>query len=163
MYNEELIETTSRVNPETGEEIILGAVHTTRTVRKVKNYDEFLMLYCEDLCMFGKLSSLNAVKWLAAFWKYSLMADDKHDVPAPTVFLNVDLKKKICEEFDLKVSSFQRSVEDLLHVGFLTQVTKGQYRLNPKIFWKGDRNLREATLKAEIKYDIEENVEFDKA
>lgn len=54
------------IDLETGE---IGYDETITTIRKVKNYDEFIMVYTQDMSSFMKLENGTQIKLLTLIWK----------------------------------------------------------------------------------------------
>ena len=53
------------VDPETGEITNYHITETTRHIRKVSNYNEFIMIYLEDMSSFLRLENITQVKLLS--------------------------------------------------------------------------------------------------
>ena len=147
------------VDPETGESFVVEANISTETVKKVKNYEEFVQVYIAALAPLKELAVKSvAIKVLIYIWlKAHLMNEDKDLI----LYTNGAWIKNCAEYAGVDESSVRKAFPKLVEKGFLFKVDKGTYKVNPSYYFKGGLNTRQAIINNSLKIELEPNVEFD--
>lgn len=142
---------TEIVDPETGE------IHSTETTKIFKinmgKQDEFFMTFCKYLSSFYQLKYADDIKMIIKFNEWAEF--DTGDVD-----LTAKKRLEITEQLGIRNDSISKSLKRLRE-GDMISGDKGSYRINPIIFWKGDKAkraelLRSDGLKVEFNFKIEE-------
>lgn len=131
------------VDKETGE---VQIITTQKTFSIKSTSEEFFIIYTKFLSVFYGLTSLSDIK---LFIKFCQLAQfDKGIVLIPT-----EIRKEIYEELNISSSQFSRSIKSLKSKK-LIEGTKGKFRINPTVFWKGSEKTREKVMKDEIELTV---------
>lgn len=127
---------TQYVDEETGQLIVT----TTSKTHKIKvTEDNFFMTYITLLQPLYQLEHLADMKLIVKFCELAEFNTGK-------VSLSTARRGEICEELELSTSNFSKYIKRLKDKQLITG-DKGEYEINPDIFWKGDRKSRAAILK----------------
>lgn len=62
------------------------------------------------------------------------------------VILSTKLKNEICEKININKSNFSKNMKRLKDLNIISG-DKGTYLISPKMFWKGEKKLRDEILK----------------
>lgn len=142
---------TQYVDEDTGQLII----STTEKVHKIKvTEDNFFMMYISYLQPIYNLEHLADIKLLVKFCEIA-------EFNTGRVTLSIGRRAEICEELCLSSSNFSKYIKRLKDKNIITG-DRGEYLINPSIFWKGDKASRAAMLKDGLKVTLEFTTEdFD--
>lgn len=127
---------TEEVNHDTGE------VVTTRKTFGVKvgTVDEFIMTFVDWIAPLFKVKSLKDQQLL-------LMLMKEAEYNTGRISVTQAMRDRIKEKVGLNNTNLSRALANLRNNGLISG-GKGEYYLNPKIFWKGSIAEREAYLKS---------------
>jgi hypothetical protein len=122
------------VDPDTGE------ITTTSKTYNVKvNYDEFYMVYIENMASFFNLKSLVEIKVLT---KFCMIADFN----TGRVLLPAGLRIELLKFLGISSQQLTNAIKHLKE-NELLDGEKGTYYINPMVFWKGSNDTRNELLK----------------
>lgn len=144
------------VDPVTGEVIVKTGSKTVTITKKVKNHNEFIMVYLEDMSPFLQLKNSSQIGVLALMWRDSQYNNPTFNEGNIIAILKDD-KEKWAKELNVGIRTIEGALTELSKKGLIQSITKGKYRLNANVFWKGSNNDREQHLKLNINYKIDEN------
>jgi len=123
------------VDPETGE------ITTSSKTYNVKvNYDEFYMVYIENMAGFFNLKSAVEMKVLT---KFCMIADFN----TGRVLLPSGLRTELLQFLSISSQQLTNAIKHLKENGLL-EGEKGTYHINPLVFWKGSNEARRELLKS---------------
>lgn len=127
---------TQHMDADTGELIIT----TTEKIHTLKvTEDNFYMTYISLLQPVYQLEHVADMKLITKFCELAEFNTGK-------VSISTGKRREICEELSLNSSNFSKYIKRLKDKGLISG-DKGEYTINPDIFWKGDRKTRAALLK----------------
>lgn len=127
---------TQHVDESTGQLIIT----TTQKTHKIEvNEDNFFITYLKFLSVFYELTHISDVKLIVKFCELAEFNTGK-------VSISTGKRKEICDELGINTSNFSKYTKRLKDKGLISG-DKGEYKINPDIFWKGDKKSRAALLK----------------
>lgn len=124
------------LNPETGEYEVVEYSKTFTT--KVKE-DTFYMTFIDYISPLYGLKPDKARELLV--WMCSNAEYNTGKVSMPTA-----ARKKITEELDISSNSITNYLRKLKELKLISG-EKGEFIINPQVFWKGELNARKALLK----------------
>lgn len=143
-------QTTEIVDSYTGE-IVKESVSKTFTIKK--DVEPFFLTYSRYMSVLYNLTSLSAVKIL---WKFLEQSQyNKEDV-----FITPQRKKEILEELGISSSIYTKSLVMLTEAGIISG-SRGTYKINPELHWRGDYKTREKLLNSGCTLTITPSVEFE--
>lgn len=122
--------------------------------KKKKGWIEIDMDFTQIYTCFSEISAYinSPTSWKLLFWLLS-HGTNKNNVVTTSkeVYLrfNKYLKDR-CERCEIAYRTFGDSVAELLAAKALTRIGRGQYYLNPHIFWKQDKKDRIKFIEAEF-------------
>lgn len=152
------IEEKTVIDKETGE-ILDSQIITNKQVnltRKVKNYNEFIMVYLEDISSFLKIDNATQIKVLALIWR-----DAKYNNPETNdgnvMAILKDDKERWANEIKVNTRTIDNALSALVRKNILISVCKGKYKLNPLYYFKGSNSDRKKILNVQVEYEFEEN------
>lgn len=129
--------TISRVDKETGE------ITETEVKKLVKinmgKQEEFYMTYCQYLAPLYQLTYADDIKLIVKLCELGQYDTGK-------VQLSSARRGEITETLGLHNSNISKSLKRLVQKQLISG-EKGEYQLNPVIFWKGDRAVRKEILR----------------
>jgi len=129
--------TISRVDPETGE-IVETEVKKLVKVNMGKQ-DEFYMTYCSYLSSLYELTYADDIKLMVKLCEWGEF--DTGDVQ-----LTSARRQEITDTMGMHNSNISKSIKRLKEKNLIAG-DKGAFKINPVIFWKGDRAVRKDILK----------------
>lgn len=139
-----------RVDQETGE-LINETVSKTFFVNTKSA--PFFLTYVKGLSIIYGIKSAGALRLLYKILELSEFNKTEIQISAPK-------KKEILTELDISEPCFTKSMKILNDKGLVVG-SRGLYRINEDIFWKGDAKTRKALLDAKAtKISIEPSFEF---
>ncbi len=141
------------VDPETGEITNYHITETTRHIRKVSNYNEFIMIYLEDMSSFLRLENITQVKLLSLIWRDVPISKPDTDEGNIITILKED-KEKWGEEIKVTLGTINNAISALVKKNLLFLVSRSRYKLNPAYFFKGKSSDRSRLMKIEFNYQI---------
>lgn len=146
--------TVTKIDKDTGE------VFETEVKKLIKvnmgKQEEFYMTYCKYLAPLYELTYADDLKLIVKLCEWGVY--DKG-----TVSLTTSRRAEITEKLGIHASNISKSLKRLLEKKLITG-DRGEYQLNPVIFWKGDRAIRKELLRKgglEVMFNF--HVEDDKA
>lgn len=130
------------VDQETGEVKLIE----TRKLHKIttKSEDRFFQVYYETLANFYELKYADDLRLLI---KLAELAEFN----TGRVLLPSSVREKLCEELKLHTTNLSKSLKRLKEKD-LIQGERGEFVINPNVFWKGDKNIREQAMKEDGLY-----------
>lgn len=150
------IEEKTIIDKETGE-ILDTQVTSNKEInftRKVKNYNEFIMVYLEDISSFLKIENATQIKVLALIWR-----DASYNNPelneGNTIAILKDDKERWATEINVNTRTIDNALSTLVKKELLISVCKGKYKLNPKYYFKGSNTDRTKILNVHVNYEFE--------
>jgi hypothetical protein len=154
MAKTHLLESTKHefVDPETGE------VKFTETNKVVKinmgKQEEFFMTYCNYLKSFYNLKYADDIKILIKMNEWAIFDTGE-------VQLSPKRRLAVTEELGIRNDAISKSLKRLKDLKVIDG-DKGDYVINPTMFWKGDRAKRMELLRKEGGLSVTFNFEIDK-
>jgi len=143
---------TEFVNPETGE------IQYTETKKVVKinmgKQEEFYMTYCNYLSGFYQLKYADDIKIMVKLNEWALFDTGE-------VQLTPKRRVEITDELGIRNDAISKSLKRLREKN-LIEGDKGDYTINPVMFWKGDRAKRREMLSKEGGLSVTFNFEIEK-
>lgn len=118
---------TTITNLETGE----FHEQTTETITKFPKTADFVMAFTKDL---GYMKELTKGEMLVMFGMLKIVNKENE------VILNKAVKERICEEFDIKITSIDVLISGLKKKQIILPKARGIYSLQPNLFGKGKWN-----------------------
>lgn len=147
---EKLIQTNVRevINPETGELVTLESSKITQ--KKIKE-DSFYMTFIDFISPFinGLKTSDNArrvLTWLCSNAEFN----------TGKVSLTTSSRNRLCKELEISSNTLTNNLRKLKENNLISG-EKGEFYIDPQIFWKGDLNARRKLLEdseIQIKFEI---------
>ena len=131
------------VNRETGE-IITSTTEKTFSY-KVKNNDEFIMLYYKYV-----IPATTGMKSFKAFCLLLRLVDIAN-YNTGSVDISIKTRENLCKTLDISAKNFNKYINELKNANMISG-SRGLYTINPKYFWKGDSNERNKMLKDKLFY-----------
>lgn len=145
--------TTRRQNPDTNmwEEVESIKVHKI----KLKPEDEFYMVYIKYMSPYYNLKYADDIKILAKLCEWA-------DFDKGTVFLTSGRRSEILETLGIHNSNVSKSLNRLKENKHISG-TRGEFIINPVIFWKGSKASRMELMKKEsiqviFKFSLEQDM-----
>lgn len=135
-------ESTSFVDQESGEVVLLE----TKKLHKIqtKSEDRFFQVYYETLASFYDLRYTDDLKLLIKLAQLAEWNTGK-------VLLPSSIREEICTELMIHTTNLSKSLKRLKEKD-LIQGERGVFVINPSVFWKGDKDVREKQLKEDGLY-----------
>lgn len=131
---------------ETGEVIV-----TSKTFNVKTSQESFYMSFIENMSGFFKLRSAIDIKVLA---KVCIIAEYN----SGRVLITPVVRKEIIEFLNISTQQLTNSIASLKKNNLITG-ERGTYYINPKVFWKGNTDVRNSFLKKgglfSVKIDFE--------
>lgn len=127
---------TQKVNEETGE---LMVVETEKHFNINVTTETFTMIYNDYLHKFYGLQHVSDLKLITKFCEIAEFNTGK-------VVIAPSTRDEICEELSISKPNLSKNIKRLKENGLITG-DRGTYMVDPKLFWKGDRKVREKLLK----------------
>ena len=145
-----LIQSTQRefVDVETGE---VKTIETSKTSSQKIKEDNFYMTFIDYVAPFYNLKSDNARKLLVWMCEHAEFNTGK-------VSLTTKKRQEIAETINISSNTITNNLSVLKKAGLISG-EKGEFVINPQIFWKGDLNTRRKFLETaefKVKFSIEE-------
>lgn len=129
--------TISKVDKETGE---ITETEITKLVKiNMGKQEEFYMTYCHYLSSLYELTYADDIKLMVKLCEWGQY--DKG-----TVQLTSSRRAEISETMGIHNTNISKSLKRLKEKKLIGG-DKGEYQINPAIFWKGDRAVRKELLK----------------
>lgn len=128
--------TVSKVDKETGE---ITQTEVTKLVKiNIGKQEEFYMTYCSYLSSIYQLTYADDIKLMVKLCEWGQW--DKG-----TVQLTASRRVEIKKELGMHNTNISKSIKRLKEKK-LIDGDKGEFQINPAIFWKGDRAVRKEIL-----------------
>lgn len=131
------------IDKETGE-LITSTTEKTYSY-KLKDNDEFTMTYYKYILK--AMSNIKSEKTFILFFHIMDLANYN----TGEIVISSPIRKKICKEMEIKNSNFTKYINELKQHKVIAG-SRGLYLINPEIFWKGDRNVRNQAVKNKLFY-----------
>ena len=131
------------LDKETGE-LITSTTEKTYSY-KLKDNDEFTMTY--NNYILKAMSNIKSEKTFILFFHIMDLANYN----TGEIVISSPIRKKICKEMEIKNSNFTKYINELKQHKVIAG-SRGLYLINPEIFWKGDRNVRNQAVKNKLFY-----------
>lgn len=131
------------LDKETGE-LITSTTEKTYSY-KLKDNDEFTMTYYKYILK--AMSNIKSEKTFILFFHIMDLANYN----TGEIVISSPIRKKICKEMEIKNSNFTKYINELKQHKVIAG-SRGLYLINPEIFWKGDRNIRNQAVKNKLFY-----------
>lgn len=131
------------LDKETGE-LITSTTEKTYSY-KLKDNDEFTMTYYKYILK--AMSNIKSEKTFILFFHIMDLANYN----TGEIVISSPIRKKICKEMEIKNSNFTKYINELKQHKVIAG-SRGLYLINPEIFWKGDRNVRNQAVKNKLFY-----------
>jgi len=134
--------TTQHVDPATGEIMMTE----TKKLHKVvtKSEDRFFQVYYETLASVYQLKYADDLKLLI---KLAELAEWN----TGRVLLPATVREDVCTSLQIHTTNLSKSIKRLKEKD-LIQGERGDFIINPSIFWKGEKSVREQALKQDGLY-----------
>ena len=134
---------TQYVDESTGQLIVT----TTSRTHKIKVTEEtFFMTYISLLQPLYQLEHLSDIKLIVKFCELA-------EFNTGRVSLSTAKRAEVCKQLDISTSNFSKYIKRLKDKTLISG-DKGEYTINPDIFWKGDKKSRAALLKQGLNVTI---------
>ncbi len=135
-------ESTSFVDQSTGEVVLLESkkLHKIQT----KSEDRFFQVYYETLASFYDLRYTDDLKLLIKLAQLAEWNTGK-------VLLPSSIREEICTSLAIHTTNLSKSLKRLKEKD-LIQGERGVFVINPSVFWKGDKDVREKQLREDGLY-----------
>lgn len=130
--------TTEVVDSATGEII---TVENEKTYSFEVNKDEFYMTYIDFIAPFFNLKSAVAKSLMVALCMKSDFNDGR-------VYLVGDNRAEIAKLASIPETNLSKYLKELVDNNLIAKLSRGTYRINPQIFWKGENKARVEQLKS---------------
>lgn len=139
-------------NPETGE---VSYTETSKVVKiNMGKQEEFFMTYCNYLSSFYDLKYADDIKIIIKLNEWALFDTGE-------VQLTPKRRVEITTELGIRNDAISKSLKRLRDKNVL-EGDKGDYVINPTMFWKGDRAKRREILMKEGGLSVTFNFEIEK-
>lgn len=149
------------VDTQTGE-IVSQVVESEKQVfatRKVKNQEEFIMVYLQDLSSFLRIDNATQIKLLALIWRDIAYVNPKSNEGNVMAILKDD-KQKWADEIGCSLRTIDNCLAILVKKKLLLSGgSRGKYMLNPNYYFKGSTNDRKRILNLQLEYEFEKQGE----
>lgn len=133
-----------------------GAIVTETTSKSwviKKDTEPFFLTYLNSISWIYGLNSITTIKVLYKLLERSNFNSNKVDI-------STKLRKNICEQLDITPPTLSKSIKQLLDLKVLYE-DDDAYRIDEKLFWKGDYKTREQLLKANCTITITPDYDFE--
>jgi hypothetical protein len=141
---------TETLNPETREVVINSTTKTFST--RVKNQEQFYMTYIGLSSIYLKIKSLTDIQLLAVLC-------ERAEYNTGVVQLPTKVREDVIRQLNITNPALSRSLKKLKELKLITG-SKGEFTINPKIFWKGSSDVRTQLIK-EGKLTLSFDFEFN--
>lgn len=138
------------LDKETGEITNIHVVETVRQVKKLNTYDEFIMVYLNDISSFINLDNATQMKVMALIWRDVPMNNSEGNI---ITVLKED-KEKWAKEINVSLGTINNAISALLKKHLIYTVSRSRYKLNPLFFFKGKLADRSKLLRFQVDYTI---------
>lgn len=149
------------IDSQTGE-IISQVVQQEKQIiatRKVKNQEEFIMVYLQDLSSFLRIDNATQIKLLALIWRDIAYVNPKSNEGNVMAILKDD-KQKWADEIGCSLRTIDNCLSALIKKKLLLSGgSRGKYMLNPEYYFKGSSNDRKRILNLQVEYEFEKQGE----
>lgn len=130
------------------------------SVKKVKNYSDFIMVYLEDLSSILKIENGTQIQLLSIIWKESTINNPETNQGNVIAILKDD-KERWSKQLKCSLRTIDNALSALVQKDLILRSGRGKYKLNPKCYFKGANTDRLKILNCKIEYKIGENDLFD--
>lgn len=137
----------------TGEITNIHVVETVRQVKKLSTYDEFIMVYLNDISSFINLDNATQMKIMALIWRDVPMNNGTTNEGNIITILKED-KEKWAGEINVSLGTVNNAISALLKKHLIYAVSRSRYKLNPLFFFKGKLADRSKLLRFQVDYAI---------
>lgn len=143
-------EKVERVDPLTGE---ILQVESKKLVKlSMTEEDEFYMVFCKTIAGVYELNYADDLKMII---KLNQIAEFN----SGRVSISAGMRQSISTELGIHTSNISKSLKRLTDK-MLISGDRGEYVINPKVFWKGDRKMRQDVLRKEgLRFTMEFKIE----
>ena len=144
------------VDVETGE-VISHTVQEEKQIistRKVKNQEEFIMVYLQDLSSFLRIDNATQIKLLALIWRDIAYTNPQSNGNVMAILK--DDKERWSKEINCSVRTIDNCLATLVKKKLLLSESRGKYKLNPLYYFKGSNTDRRRILNLKVEYEFEE-------
>lgn len=145
------------VDVETGEVIsqIVQEEKQIVSTRKVKNQEEFIMVYLQDLSSFLRIDNATQIKLLALIWRDIAYTNPQSNGNVMAILK--DDKERWSKEIGCSVRTIDNCLATLVKKKLLLSESRGKYKLNPLYYFKGSNTDRRRILNLTVEYNFEDN------
>ena len=145
------------VDVETGEVIsqIVQEEKQIVSTRKVKNQEEFIMVYLQDLSSFLRIDNATQIKLLALIWRDIAYINPQNNGNVMAILK--DDKERWSKEIGCSVRTIDNCLATLVKKKLLLSESRGKYKLNPLYYFKGSNTDRRRILNLTVEYNFEDN------
>lgn len=145
------------VDVETGEVIsqIVQEEKQIVSTRKVKNQEEFIMVYLQDLSSFLRIDNATQIKLLALIWRDIAYTNPQNNGNVMAILK--DDKERWSKEIGCSVRTIDNCLATLVKKKLLLSESRGKYKLNPLYYFKGSNTDRRRILNLTVEYNFEDN------
>lgn len=145
------------VDVETGE-VISHTVQEEKQIistRKVKNQEEFIMVYLQDLSSFLRIDNATQIKLLALIWRDIAYTNPQSNGNVMAILK--DDKERWSKEINCSVRTIDNCLATLVKKKLLLSESRGKYKLNPLYYFKGSNTDRRRILNLTVEYNFGDN------
>ena len=149
------------VDAQTGE-IVSQVVESEKQIistRKVKNQEEFIMVYLQDLSSFLRIDNATQIKLLALIWRDIAYTNPQSNGNVMAILK--DDKERWSKEIGCSVRTIDNCLATLIKKQLLLSESRGKYKLNPLYYFKGSSADRRRILNLQVAYEIEQDNSFE--
>lgn len=147
--------TYNRVSEKTITDVTTGEVMTIETEKiftRQVDCDKFYKVFYDNIDQVSSLKSVisrNVLDYLSTNAGFN----------TGIIYLNKDVRKSICDKYNIKLSQLSRALADLKLTGLISG--EQTILINPDIFWKGDEAARKSfkNMIMEVTFTIKPNLE----
>lgn len=132
------------LDPSTGEII---PVTTSKTFSVKVNSEEFYMTFIKSC---GSLFELKSNVDFRLIIKMCMLAEFN----TGKVYFPAEVRREVCKELGIVNQQLSNSLKSLKDKTLITG-SRGLFYINPKIFWKGNMETRNTTIKSGMKITFE--------
>lgn len=145
------------VDVETGEVIsqIVQEEKQIVSTRKVKNQEEFIMVYLQDLSSFLRIDNATQIKLLALIWRDIAYTNPQSNGNVMAILK--DDKERWSKEIGCSVRTIDNCLATLVKKKLLLSESRGKYKLNPLYYFKGSNTDRRRILNLTVEYNFGDN------
>lgn len=149
------------VDVETGEVIsqIVQEEKQIVSTRKVKNQEEFIMVFLQDLSSFLRIDNATQIKLLALIWRDIAYTNPQSNGNVMAILK--DDKERWSKEIGCSVRTIDNCLATLVKKQLLLSESRGKYKLNPLYYFKGSNADRRRILNLQVTYEIEQDNSFE--